>query len=84
MKDEGAKPPLYTGRLQRFFTAGVRSARCAKGLGSTNIAMMKQLVDPEGYSEAESRAYLKGVLAELIHGYSSTRSAGFYLKPEVV
>ncbi len=77
MKDDGAKP-LYTGRLQRYFTAGARSARLIKGLGTTDLRV------PKGLSKAESRAYLKGVLAELIYGSSSTKQAGFYLKPEVV
>ena len=72
MTDNGASP-LYTGQLQRCFIAGVRQARLLKGLGLTTY-------DEYRGTERMKRAFHKGMLAELIYGESSTKTAGFYFK----
>lgn len=72
MTDNGASP-LFTGTLQRCFTAGVRQARLLKGLGLTTYDEFKG-------TESQKRAFRKGMLAELIYGECSTKAAGFYFQ----
>lgn len=72
MTDNGASP-LYTGQLQRCFTAGARQAQLMKGLGVTTMVPFKG-------TERMKRAFQKGMLSELIYGESSTKKAGFYFK----